>query len=279
MKKRCICGHAQSFPLCDGSHQSNGWSCAQQMIQHQKHVVISSYHYQSLAQKWAYHLNGKMLESADRTLHCDRLWIFCDGSDIDQLILQQKVIRAKQVSLVAINSDPSFLYRLGTIDDLKIINDDLKIPLWTQLQVETQKAQKEEQRSIFLSHAVADEATLLTMLTMLRNQLGHHVFSCSDSIAAGGNWYMEISEALNHSDYVLCVLSESFSRSTFCGFEVGMARALKKNIRLVSIDDTLPPSYAQDIQMLSVPRYMRTHTWLTFEEALLECMLKTQAQG
>ena len=70
-------------------------------------------------------------------------------------------------------------------------------------------------------------------------------------------------------------LSEAFFRSTFCGFEVGMARALNKNIRMVSIDGAIPPSYAQDIQMLSVPRYMNTHAWLDFEEALLECMLKS----
>ena len=205
----------------------------------------------------------------------DHLWIFCDGSDLEILCTQRKSIQAHHVTLVAINIDPQFLYRLGAIDDLRIINDDLKIPLWTQLQTLTQHTQKGHRKSIFLSHAVADEVILVPILAMLRTHLGHHVFSCSDSITTGGNWYEEISQALKDSDYVLCILSQGFSKSTFCGFEVGMARALNKDIRMVSIDGSIPPGYAQDIQMLDVPRYMKNRPWLEFEEALLECMLKS----
>ena len=203
----------------------------------------------------------------------DHLWIFCDGSDVASLKRHRERIHAQHVTLVCINVSTENLYALGHVDDLRIVNDRRKIPLWTQLQIEGIAVPQREKQHIFLSHAVADELQLHNVVSFLRETLHHNVFSCSDSILAGAQWYEEITAALKDSDVVLCMLSKAFARSTFCAFEIGMARALQKKIRLISLDDTIPPSYAQDIQMISVPRYRASHPWLNEEEAILECVL------
>ena len=53
-----------------------------------------------------------------------------------------------------------------------------------------------------------------------------------------------------------------------------MARALQKRVIMISIDGSLPPSYAQDVQMEMISRYRSTRPWLTPEEALVECVLQ-----
>ena len=272
MQKRCICGYAKSFPICDGAHQGRGWSCAQQEDTYTENVVISSFHYRSLAQKWAYHLRGSIFE--DRAItQCDHLWILCDGSNLSYITQQMNMIQAQKTTLVAINISFEHLHMMSDVDEVRIIDDRKKIPIWTQLQLEGVPHKKRTRQKIFLSHSVADEAILGSIVSFLRKGLQHEVFDCSDSILAGSLWYTEITKALKESDIMLCMLSSSFAQSTFCAFEVGMARALDKEIRIISIDDTLPPSYAQDIQMISVPRYQRAHPWLSIEETLLECIL------
>ena len=272
MQKRCICGYSKSFPICDGAHQGKGWSCAQQEETYTENVVVSSFHYRSLAQKWAYHLRGNIFE--DRMItQCDHLWILCDGSNISYINQQVQKIMARKTTLVAINVASEHLHMMGKVDEVRIIDDRKKIPIWTQLQLEGHPYKKRGRQRIFLSHSVADEATLRPVVSFLRKGLLHEVFDCSDSILAGSLWYTEITKALKESDVMLCMLSSAFARSTFCAFEVGMARALHKAIRIISIDDTLPPSYAQDIQMLSVPRYQQAHPWLSMEEAMYECVL------
>ena len=55
-----------------------------------------------------------------------------------------------------------------------------------------------------------------------------------------------------------------------------MARALNKPMLMVSVDDSLPPSYAQDVR-INLSRYCATRPWLTPEEALMECILRSPA--
>ena len=274
--RRCICGEAKSYPVCDGSHVGKNWSCKRESTSQVAYASISSMHYRSLAQKWAHHHKGIVVEEQDEdTIFCQQLWIFCDGSDADSIVLHRNRVVAQKVTLVAISISYELLFALGPFDSILHIGEDKKGSLWLQLQqAENQDPKSTTPQNIFLSHAVVDEGRWIPVLDEFRHQLGHKVFSCSDSILSGSNWYEEIIGHLRDCDWVLCLISEGFRKSTFCAFEVGMARALQKPILMMSIDGVPPPSYAQDVQMEVLERYCATHPWLTLEEGLVECMLR-----
>ena len=274
--RRCICGQAESYPVCDGSHTGSDWSCKLRSRTQVKYASISSQHYRSLAQKWSFHNKAVVVEEEDDDkIICQQLWIFCDGSDAESILLNRARVVAQEVVLVAISVSDSLLFALGPFDSVVHITESEKGSLWVQLlQASIQKPTSGNRQNIFLSHAVVDEGHWIPALDGLRDQLGHRVFSCSDSIRSGSNWYEEITGHLHRSDWVLCLISQGFLRSTFCAFEVGMARALNKPMLMISIDDSLPPSYAQDVQMEMLSRYCATRPWLTPEEALMECILR-----
>lgn len=54
---------------------------------------------------------------------------------------------------------------------------------------------------------------------------------------------------------------------------MGMARSMHKPMLMISIDDTYPPSYVQDLHMETLSRYCANRPWLTRKEALIECIL------
>ena len=122
---------------------------------------------------------------------------------------------------------------------------------------------------IFVSHAVSDEATLLPVLGYLENLYSIEFFICS-RIPSQANWYNEIEHHLRASDIVWAFLSSGFSSSTFCAFEIGMSRALKKDIQLFSLDGGLPPAYIQHQQMYSLTRIQSHFPWLSDTEALIQ---------
>ena len=252
-----------------------GWSCTTKPIPRAQYVSVSSNHYRSLAQKWSAQHNALVIEEEEEPqIICQELWVFCDGSDIESILFHRKRVRAQRVVLVSVSISHRLLFALGAFDSIIEIRDELNTSLWAQLQnASLQPPQKESPQHIFLSHAVVDEAQWLPALDELRQTLGHTLFSCSDSIISGSNWYSEIIRELTACDWILCLISEGFLRSTFCAFEVGMARTLKKPILLVSVDDSFPPSYAQDLHMETLSRYCATRPWLTQKEALNEVVL------
>ena len=232
-------------------------------------------HYRSLAQKWSAQHNAVVMEEEESPkLICQELWIFCDGSDIESIVYHRNRIRADRIVLVSISISHRLLFALGSFDTVIEIYDEEQKPLWVQLiKAEKKTPAKDIKHNIFLSHAVADEAKWLPKLNGIRNILGHSIFSCSDSIALGGNWYEHIVDHLSRCDWMLCLITKSFASSTFCAFEVGMARAVQKPIFMISVDDSLPPSYAQDLHMETLSRYCATRPWLSKEDALCESIL------
>ena len=115
-----------------------------------------------------------------------------------------------------------------------------------------------EHKRIFISHAVSDEAIILPVLEQLEGLYDLQFFICS-KIPSQSNWYSEIEQHLRDCDTVWTFLSTDFSQSTFCAFEIGMTRALKKTMMLFSLDGSTPPAYLQHLQMHSLPR-VQSHT-------------------
>ena len=272
--RRCFCGKSKQYPLCDGRHTEVGWSCTTKPIPRAQYVSISSNHYRSLAQKWSAQHNALVIEEEEEPhIISKELWVFCDGSDIDSILFHRKRVRAEHVVLVSISISHRLLFALGSFDSVIEIQDQPNRSLWSQLHnAKLQQPQTKRPQQIFLSHAVVDESKWIPALDELRT-LGHSIFSCSDSITAGSNWYTEIIQALTACDWVLALVSKGFVRSTFCAFEIGMARAMNKPMLFISIDGSFPPSYAQDLHMETLARYCATHPWLTQEEALSEVIL------
>ena len=272
--RRCFCGKSKQYPLCDGHHTQVGWSCTKKPIPRAQYGSISSNHYRSLAQKWSAQHNALVIEEEEEPqIFCQELWVFCDGSDIDAILFHRHRVRAQRVVLISISISHQLLFALGAFDSIIEIQDEPNHSLWSQLQnANLQPPQENSPQQIFLSHAVVDEAQWIPALDELRT-LGHSIFSCSDSITAGSNWYNEIIRELLECDWILALVSQGFLRSTFCAFEIGMARTLNKPILLVSIDNSFPPSYAQDLHMETLSRYCATRPWLTSKEALSEIAL------
>ncbi len=277
MERRCVCGRSERFPLCDGSHNETGWSCVPEQVQAKDTVILAASHYLSLAEKWAYRLGATHSARVHGMLRCNELWIISDGTDFERLLVEKKRFFAVHTHIVAVGCDPMFLQQLGPFDTMYTLQDEGIGSLWTQLlQLESHKENTQARRipRIFLSHAVADERVLLPAVNYMRRYFQAEIFVCSDSILQGDSWYSTIETALREAESLCFAISSAFVRSSFCAFEVGMARALGKRLSLFLLDDTLPPAYIQDVQAVSVPRRMLQRPWLSQEEALLETMME-----
>jgi hypothetical protein len=65
----------------------------------------------------------------------------------------------------------------------------------------------------------------------------------------------------------------------YCAFEVGVAMALKKPIRIISLDGSSPPSFLQDVQAFDLQRLLIRKPWLTPVDGLLEAFLDAMGEG
>jgi hypothetical protein len=131
--------------------------------------------------------------------------------------------------------------------------------------------------SVFLSHAVADEAILAPVLAALRGPLGVEVFACGDSLAPGRPWRADIEDALRGSDRFCFVASAASVVSQWCAFEAGMAVALNKPVRVISLDGTPPAGFLSHLQMADLPRVQQRKPWFTLDETLLDAVLSALA--
>ena len=125
---------------------------------------------------------------------------------------------------------------------------------------------------IFISHAVHDEALLIPSIRQLRTHYQLQVFICADSITLGDDWYTIIERNLRQSDFVIAACSDHFTQSTFCAFEMGMARALELPIYPMLLDHNPPPHYLQHLNAVNVTRLMNTYQWLSRQDALLQAI-------
>lgn len=207
--------------------------------------------------------------------------VVSDGSDLDQLSVIMGRVRSQQLRVLLIGGDPAML--AGAFPGVRVqaVHDDAHPALlWRNLchAFDTPSAAPPPPAlppRLFLSHATVDEARIQPAVSLLR-RLGIEVFVCGDSIRGGERWWDTILDALHDCDRFVLVLSDSARRSSWCAFEAGAAVALRKPLRLLSLDGAPPPSFVGHLQMFDVPRAIRSRPWMTVEDALVEALIAQQ---
>lgn len=119
---------------------------------------------------------------------------------------------------------------------------------------------------MFQSHATADEPQLRSSLTLLR-RLGVEILVCGDSIQTVHAGETILAARRAYDRFVL-VMSPASRQSSCCTLEARAAVACGKPIRLLSLDVEPPTSFVIHLQMIDVPRTIRSRPRQTVEDAL-----------
>lgn len=280
MAKRCICGASSTFPICDNTHESKGWTCTVGVGQVDLALVASS-SLQNLAGRLAHRFGATVLTAPQR-LVCERLVVFSDGQDVGVTRRIIADVSAQHVMVCGVGVTAASIQWAFPGVSVRELEDRTLGGLWQAAQAAVSgfpasvaAASAVSRPSVFLSHAVADESHLERLIGTLRDGFGVDLFVCADSIPPGAVWHERIAAELEQRDVFLLVVSRASSSSTFCAFEVGVAVAMGKPIRLVSIDGSRPPAFVQHLQAADVPRLIRAKPWLDVESALLEACLSS----
>eukprot|EP01094_Clydonella_sp_ATCC50884_P026035 TRINITY_DN7016_c0_g1_i1.p1 TRINITY_DN7016_c0_g1~~TRINITY_DN7016_c0_g1_i1.p1 ORF type:complete len:384 (+),score=153.94 TRINITY_DN7016_c0_g1_i1:395-1546(+) len=310
--QRCVCGKSKRFPLCDGSHTSEQWTCAEP-VQWTPYACVASFRYQNLARKLASHFKGVLclspthpLASSPDTNHVGTLITVVDGSDVDfalgvceRAVADTRIVCCVEVSPAALAArfppNTIFIDLTCNVDDVSMLFSKSVMMVEqaptlvprknSSAQVVIECGSAEESavyeihrsarmlRSAFVSHAVADEAAIAPMLDTLRRVYHADMFVCADSIDVGADWQRAITEALAEKDVFVLLLSEASKQSHFCSFEVGAALGMGKPLRIISLDGTLPPPFVQHVHMLDARRDAAARPWLSLHDVVTSHMV------
>ena len=238
--------------------------------------IVGGPHYQSLAEKLAHHQQAFAAHTVHQEVSCQELVLITDGTDIEYLNQELQRLRYTKLTILAIGVPIAIASRAFPNSDnhhqiQKQINS-----LWVECVAALTAKNHIEQAactSIFVSHSVQDEPLLLPIVQYLRKAFSLTIFMCTDSIYSGANWYQTIVDSLQQSQKVLAINSKDFSASTFCAYEMGMARALNKEVAIITLDDSTVPAYMQDLQSTYIERYHRNNPWLDRNDALVELFM------
>ena len=274
--RRCICGRSATLPLCDGSHRTEGWTCATDTPTVHARLFVAGPHNHNLAERLAHARQGAALHRLSGSVRAEQVVVLTDGADLDLLTTALRRVTGQRRRVLLIGADPALLRGAFSGSTLVPVSDSPHPALlWRDLLAALDAAASPAvgpPPALFLSHATADEALLQPAVDLLR-RLSVSVFVCGDSIPGGARWWDTILDALSACDRFVLVLSESARQSSWCAFEVGAAVALGKSIQLISLDGHPPPSFVSHLQMLNVPRLLRQRPWLTRQDALIEALL------
>ncbi|UOG92482.1 MAG: toll/interleukin-1 receptor domain-containing protein [Candidatus Thiothrix sulfatifontis] len=124
---------------------------------------------------------------------------------------------------------------------------------------------------IFISHSSKDKAEALQIMHWLKSQGFESLFLDSDArhgIAAGSEWEKVLYREIQRSHALICLLSDHWLASQWCGFEFMQARALGKTIFPLRIQPGLQTTVAADLQHLDLTKdrddaLQRLHAQLT----------------
>ncbi|MDQ5770493.1 toll/interleukin-1 receptor domain-containing protein, partial [Thiothrix subterranea] len=124
---------------------------------------------------------------------------------------------------------------------------------------------------IFISHSSKDKAEALQLMHWLESHGFESLFLDSDArhgIAAGSEWEKVLYRETQRSHALICLLSDHWLASQWCGFEFMQARALGKTIFPLRIQPGLQTTVAADIQHLDLTKdrddaLQRLHAQLT----------------
>ena len=279
VQKRCACGRSTTYPLCDGSHSSEGWRCSAVTEAPINLGFIGGPHLVNLADRLAHGLGGISVHSSGVSVRVNELIVLTDGSDVQWLRQHIRAVEAIRTRVIGVGVELQVLQWAFPTHTCVTVSDDQPTALWTNV-VSAVRAQPMPQEQsvivrprVFVSHAVADEGQLYPVLNTLREQYGLELFVCADSIPVGEAWQDEIRRQLVACDLFLLVSSRSVMTSTYCAFEVGVATALEKPIRVIALEEDSTPAYLAHLQGMSVERLLMRKPWLMPDEALLDAIL------
>jgi hypothetical protein len=108
---------------------------------------------------------------------------------------------------------------------------------------------------VFVSHA-NDDLTVARRVHEVIIGLGHQVFLAKDihdGILAGDRWKETLHSALRASDAIVCVVTQAYTRSQWCSYEVGVAREVGTRLIIPLIAEAGVESVLlQDYQSVSL---------------------------
>lgn len=278
-QKLCVCGRSKTLPLCDNSHSSEGWSCVEQE-QWCRFGFCASLRYQNLALKLASHYQGTIVGPGRSATSVETLVILIDGTDLSTPAEVASRTESNRCIVVSLGVSGGLLCacfpdaEILDLGKVQVLESFHQIRRFLDSGERALAAPPLSLSTCFLSHSVNDEPLLLRGVEYLRKHFKADIFLCADSIEPGMNWHQTIVDSLRVKDLLVVALSESLLRSVYCAFEAGVAVGLGKQIRLLSLDGSLPPQFLRHIQAVELPRIARQKPWLDIEDVLAEQLLK-----
>lgn len=284
---RCVCTQSSTFPLCDGSHKGRDWDCY--TAESSPLLIASSPALRNFAERLAQRLNGMAAHKTSQHTS-DRILRLCDHSTPRPM----PHLQGHRMLSIAVDLAESLVQPLLASDERLISVEDQDAPeLWrTLLKIARadeawspiyNPSQRQESlsphpyRHIFLSHAIADEGSLLSAVQVLRTHYRCEVFMCGDSLRSGSDWRAQLHDELMRTDLLLLTLSKDLLNSTYCAFEVGVAFGMNKELRVVSLDGSPPPTYLSHLHVLSIPQRAHLKPWFNEEELLLSALIEAMS--
>lgn len=285
MPRRCFCGRSSELPLCDGSHQAEGWRCRDEAPA--LACFVASGHLESLAERLAHEHGGRALPRGPAKVEAELAVVLSDGTDAEGLARALERVRAARTVVLSIGVPPTAAC-LRAHEHVVLADEDA---LGLARRASTCVAQLRRGASapaatqphaaalprMFVSHAVLDEPSLAPAIEHLRAFYDAQVFLCADTLRPGDDWRRSIDAALREAELFVLVLSKASLKSTYCAFETGQARALGKRIAVVVFEPVPIPRYVEHLAALDLERLMLRKPWLDVTEALVESLVTLAA--
>jgi len=274
--KRCICKRSAQYPLCDGSHADKPW-CSPTSNTSANSLIIASSSLSNLAEWWSHKVNAKILSDLRHPLQAivEEVWVLSDGTQLSLLKALLEQIPHKQQRWV--HTSENAMLPKSWIDARQqhvLLPLDFDLDTLDPTRLPSFHPIKFDPINIFVSHSVTDEPLLMPVLKQIEQIYDVQFFICAE-IGNEDNWYTEIDTHLKQCDVVWAFTSRDFAQSTFCAFEIGMAKALTKPLHIFSIDASNPPPYIQHQQIQSLHRTHAHFPWLSETDILEQMCLQS----
>ena len=161
-QKRCICGYSSQFPLCDGSHKSQGWTCLRSQQLTVPLCVGASSSLQNFSIRFAHRFQGLLLSDLDDKTVVKTLVLITDGSDIAILKAHLTKIQANESLIIGIGIHTDVLKWAFPQSQVKSVADQNHRVMWSELEkayedTEVMALPFIKPPKVFVSHAVSDE--------------------------------------------------------------------------------------------------------------------------
>ena len=178
-KKRCACGLSTVFPLCDGSHSEQGWSCSALSQVPVQIAFLAGPHLTNLADRLAHGLGGISIGQSGGTVQATELVVLSDGSDVQWLRGRIESMDASSIRVLGIGLSDDVLRWAFPEYHTVAVSDENPSALWSMVEAAVRDKSSAlttddlTRPTVFVSHAIADEGHLFPVLKTLREQYSH----------------------------------------------------------------------------------------------------------